>query len=340
MIIEDGVEYRNPQEQIQKNKDDIEALDPRVTSNTTDISNLKTSVEEIETTVGDIQSVDKIQSINLTLGDVAVTYDTTDGMQINATGRIITDKGNTDPQIDLAIPIKAGNGISIDRAADEDFVVIKSTGGGVDADAIIANTRAGNNITIAKDSGKATISVQNNPVFDGAVEMHSYYGSYTSIDGSNIYMYNSKGGNELSIFAYPDDVSEPISLNLPVKSGEILCSGNVKTLFGNQSIVGSGNIDLYRHVIKGVGGGCEWVTTFISSKNTAIDSLTDLYSALGDCETYPANGWFQQMSGGTVYAFEPKASGNILYASTSGGAATISWTNAGPWTITDTVTTV
>lgn len=326
MIIENGVEYRNPQEQIEKNKNDI--------------AGLKTTVEGLETTVSNVQSVDKIQSINLTLGDVAVTYDTTDGMQINATGRIITDKGNIDPQIDLAIPIKAGDGISINRAADEDFVVIKSTGGGVDADSIIANTRAGNNITITKSLNKAQISVQSNPSFDGSIEMWSETGSLCRINGASVYFQNSKDGNQLSIFAYPDDVSEPISLNLPVASGDILCSGNVKTLFGNQSIVGTGNIDLYRHVIHGTGGGCEWVTTFISSKNTPIDSLADLFSALKDYDLYPANGWFQQMNSGTVYAFEPKSSGHICYSATTGGSTNVTWTDSGTWLIEDTVTTV
>lgn len=60
----------------------------------------------------------------------------------------------------------------------------------------------------------------------------------------------------------------------------------LKTLFGNQNIHGSGNIDLYRHNIHisaGVSGfGAEIYFTYYSSKNLQVDSLTDLKTLMGD----------------------------------------------------------
>ena len=59
-----------------------------------------------------------------------------------------------------------------------------------------------------------------------------------------------------------------------------------KTLFGSQSIVGTGNIDLYRHHVKiSTNSGTysyEYYTDIISSQNFPIESLTDLKTYLGD----------------------------------------------------------
>lgn len=70
----------------------------------------------------------------------------------------------------------------------------------------------------------------------------------------------------------------------------------IKTLFGNKSIVGSGNIDLYQHVIKITGGDvpysdCYAYLTIVSSKNLNVDSLTDLKTLLGNTFEYPATGY-------------------------------------------------
>lgn len=68
----------------------------------------------------------------------------------------------------------------------------------------------------------------------------------------------------------------------------LLSNKNVKTLFGNKSIYGSGNIDLYKHDIEvtfsgqnfGVGANVHIIV--YSSKNTVVDSLTDLKTLLGN----------------------------------------------------------
>lgn len=77
-----------------------------------------------------------------------------------------------------------------------------------------------------------------------------------------------------------------------------ITAGNVKTLFG-QSIIGTGNVDLYRHVIH-LKNTSETYNTdvylvYYSSSDLQVDSLTDLCTLFGvasenDLPTYPVNG--------------------------------------------------
>lgn len=248
------------------------------------------------------KGVDTLTGVNLTLGDTTVQYDTTDGVQITSTGRFTYENGQTDATVDLDIPLVPGSHITIDKVNKKEQV----------------------RVSLNTDSTFSGLDVQD-PTLKG--------GQY-----SEVFV---EGADGLTLtWTTQNKATTTIPVAYDGQNAIVVTDRNTKTLFGNQSIVGAGNIDLYRHVIKGVGGGCEWVTTFISSKNTPIDSLTDLYSALSGYDIYPANGWFRQMNEGTVYAFEPKASGNILYMKASNGSTTISWTNTSPWTITDTVITV
>lgn len=75
----------------------------------------------------------------------------------------------------------------------------------------------------------------------------------------------------------------------------LLSDKNVKTLFGNKSIYGGGNIDLYQHVIKIVFNSEEGFkgTIYvikISSNNIIVDSLTDLKTLLGNSFVFPITG--------------------------------------------------
>lgn len=63
----------------------------------------------------------------------------------------------------------------------------------------------------------------------------------------------------------------------------ILTQKNVKTIFGNQSIYGSGNIDLYEHLIQVKNGDtliCNFVV--ISSSNVKVDSVQDFRTVMGE----------------------------------------------------------
>ena len=80
----------------------------------------------------------------------------------------------------------------------------------------------------------------------------------------------------------------------PNVSGTFLLTNRVKTLFGNQSIVGSGNIDLYMHRIKATAinslDSSYFLLVIISSNNLTVDSLTDLKTLLGNTFEYPVSG--------------------------------------------------
>lgn len=129
------------------------------------------------------------------------------------------------------------------------------------------------------------------------------------------------------------------------KTGTMLLDSDLKTLFGNQSIYGSGNIDLYKHVIKFSGSTSEISTEcyciIYSSKNLNVDSLTDLKTLLGNTfvEVCTGNVRYKTQQDNAAQALLVKESG-IYYC--LGGSSynmleTAGWTGI---TISDTVTTV
>lgn len=118
----------------------------------------------------------------------------------------------------------------------------------------------------------------------------------------------------------------------------IICKDNLKTLFGNQSIVGAGHIDLYLHNICFTSTDQDKIVKirFIvpSSNNLKVDSLTDLKTLLGNTFTYPVNGATSDNK--SVYeitetGYKAGATPYVLYD-------TITAYPAGTWT--DTITTV
>ena len=64
-----------------------------------------------------------------------------------------------------------------------------------------------------------------------------------------------------------------------------------KTLFGNQNIVGNGNIDIYKHNIVISGENIKAFFTTYSSKNTKVNSLNDLKLICGDKFTESCTGY-------------------------------------------------
>lgn len=135
-----------------------------------------------------------------------------------------------------------------------------------------------------------------------------------------------------------------VNTYLPAKSGTLATMSDIenqqfKTLFGNQSITGTGNIDLYKHhvklVIDGLLNNAEYTGNayidIISSNNLTVDSLTDLKTLLGDTFITQCYGFCNIEDVGQVIIFE--ASQNALQAP----SYQIPWNIV---TITDTVTTV
>lgn len=106
------------------------------------------------------------------------------------------------------------------------------------------------------------------------------YQEYIETDGKKIHHYEITGFNQGS-----PTVVDSVYLH----------QNNVKTLFGNQSIYGSGNIDLYRHSIvlyKNNTGKPEYCSfNFYSSSNLKVASLTDLITLCSGKGRITANGW-------------------------------------------------
>nr|DAH82896.1 MAG TPA: hypothetical protein [Caudoviricetes sp.] len=135
--------------------------------------------------------------------------------------------------------VKTINGQSIYSADGTGDITISA--GTVDADSIIAATSAGKNISISKVDDKAQIAVNASPTFDSItlnneLVLGEEYTGYTSV-------IESPSHTRDITFRFSYDTTEDI------KFSQLLKSTNVKTLFGNQSIVGTGNIDLYKHNI-------------------------------------------------------------------------------------------
>ena len=116
-----------------------------------------------------------------------------------------------------------------------------------------------------------------------------------------------------------------------------------KTLFGNQSIVGSGNIDLYNHDIEitGLVDGTPISIEInrVSSKNLVVDSINDLITFLGNEFRISVSGYLgDATSSQTIHMLSTTDGGGYLrYHISTEDYAVADITNL---TITDTPTTV
>lgn len=129
----------------------------------------------------------------------------------------------------------------------------------------------------------------------------------------------------------------------PVESGTLTTDNSFKTLFGNKNIVGSGNIDLYKHNLTITFtpdmAGYDPLTVYAkipSSNNLNINSLTDLKTVLGNSFNEPLYGGKQINS--SDYGVGLYITETALYWQLNGHSIqTKTWANV---VITDTVTTI
>ena len=144
------------------------------------------------------------------------------------------------------------------------------------------------------------------------------------------------------------NMNKNIVVNFPNEDGTVVYTKNLKTLFGNQSIVGEGNIDLYRHDIAITflsADSNDIHVEFISSKNTVCDSLQDLKTVLGDSFRISANGAvfgiFDELSTEFVAEYMRETGIQTFYKETGSdfGAKFISFAD-NPFSLSDTVTTI
>lgn len=115
--------------------------------------------------------------------------------------------------------------------------------------------------------------------FDNQIPMTIYEYSndivyYTESFSDNSRLNLIRVSNDIKKLGYIQTYDDRIEIN--ITDEETLTKDNVKTLFGDKSIVGTGNIDLYRHSIHYYQDNVTIDFEIISSNNLKVDSLTDL----------------------------------------------------------------
>lgn len=165
-------------------------------------------------------------------------------------------------------------------------------GGGVSAD-VIRKDENGNVIV----NNALEITAEGNAVVGKNLEVDGYL---SVNDGGSGIFFNETTSTEANIWVADDgalvlDVREGIeeftfgTFN-PAEGSAVVRVQNLKTLFGNQSLVGEGNIDLYEHHLKLKGSSYSLVLVKESSNNLKCDSIQDLRTLLktgSDFQYYP-----------------------------------------------------
>ena len=171
--------------------------------------------------------------------------------------------------------------------------------------------------------------------------------TYDTTDGLHIY------SEQLSEYTDKEHINR-LEFRLPIMSGnginiakrnnkneiEIkVDEGGFKSIFGYESVVGNGSIDLYQHVIKITGGSapyndCFAYLTIVSSKKLSVESLTDLKTLLGNTFEYPATGYDLY---NIAHVYKVTQDGIV---STNSQGASVSLSFANMTVFTDTVTTI
>lgn len=230
-------------------------------------------------------------------GTLATTYDLNDYTK-NAAGTITFATSHSMIYLDnlIAGGYKASN---ISLAGN-------TNNGGVDiptGDWIVTRTSSYADPAVFIASGRLATDTQKKHIYFAVKARGVYYGWYELAQTSDI----PEAGIKVSGETVTHITFESDKYNTPIVSGPtggtqdwlLMPTPKTKTLFGNKSVLGTGNIDLYRHSVQirqGTTGSESFIyTTLYSSKNTPIDSITDLKTMLNlsAAETYPAHGTVQ-----------------------------------------------
>lgn len=148
-----------------------------------------------------------------------------------------------------------------------------------------------NSLTYESDTN--TFEIGTGLFVDGKATFNS---EIVSQNGGGLYLYDNEGGNEnVNIYAdvsgqvlyinynNSDNIDLDVTVQIPLSHHSIvLTNANTKTLFGNQSLEGSGNIDLYNHIISIDINSTILLNIFVkaSSSNVKVNSLNDLTTLL------------------------------------------------------------
>nr|DAP05125.1 MAG TPA: hypothetical protein [Caudoviricetes sp.] len=123
-------------------------------------------------------------------------------------------------------------------------------------------------------------------------------------------------------------------LKITKETETFISEDHVKTLFGNQSIIGQGNIDLYRHQLTLTNTDDISVSCIVySSNNLPIDSPQDFVTVTKADKDYTGHAIYLTASGDINPAFIRYSAGNVIIQLKTGNIKPVK-------TITDIVTTI
>lgn len=231
-------------------------------------------------------------SADYTYGQTTVTYDTTDGITIHGKTKFVNTVGEDTFDSSIEIPIQGKDGITIDKDSDTEFVNIR----GAKAVILDALPTAKNGTITEAQLAELQASTSNYIMFNNK--------KYTYVDEST-----EEGYIKYSLLDYEnnDAVIKVISVTINTLSWVLNTKSGIatkedihdtmedptsfKTLFGNHSIVGNGNIDIYEHDIIISGENIKAFLPVYSSKNTKVDSLNDLKLICGEKFTKSCTGY-------------------------------------------------
>lgn len=253
---------------------------------------------------------DKITDINLTETGTTVTYDTTDGITLNSTARLTSNEETHDATMKLEVPLvvlsQAGSPLVMDKAADSEKVELRWN---TDTFIYGKSIQLTGSLSLSSDEGEISYiaNKEDRPLIsltfpEGAYRLlgprTATYHKYVAV-----YLPSEEGvlatTNDIPIITAGDNISvrqDEGSPRVYISATGVMTTGNVKTLFGNQSIVGTGNIDLYRHTIEITTGDLDFGATtlignFYSSNNLKCTSIQDLTTVFGSDFALVFNGY-------------------------------------------------
>lgn len=165
--------------------------------------------------------LDTLTNTNLTFGNTTVSYSNTNGITINGTTRQTFNDTNHDSTMNLSLPIVAGDGISIAKAADAEKIVITGTGGG------------SGDVTAAGDN---TFTGKNTFTYGSIVCSKTDWTNKTSkVEyGSNAIAYTAYGENSSKLISFPgkdgtfallSDIPAAVSANPTLSGSETELTG-------------------------------------------------------------------------------------------------------------------
>lgn len=226
------------------------------------------------------------------------------------------------------------------------------TGGGITTTELNETPSSPKTITLAElkalDTGFYNAS---NCILKGDADLPRGYYHLIKIKAAN--------GTDGSLIAQDHDNGSTYVLTFRLSGGtavgwsEVVYTQNLptfKTLFGNQSIEGDGNIDLYKHVVSITGEAdsqeigdtvnVDGHLIFYSSNNLDCNSLTDLKTVLGDTFIEKAFGFVTRPGTGDIWSIDYVDETYVYFYGTTSqgqtGKATVPFTME----IVDNVTTI